>query len=57
MIDEEQRQNDSGDDYEAYMEYVQLNADPGDRLICNGDDLVCACEDGYLRDEFERSQK
>lgn len=49
--------NDSGAfDEEEYMEYIQLNADPTERLICNGDDLIVAYESGYLREEFERSK-
>lgn len=36
---------------EQYAEYIMKHS-AGDRLICNGDMLVNAMEDGYLLDEF-----
>ncbi len=34
-----------------YAEYIMEHAG-GDRLICNGDTLLAAQEDGYLFDDF-----
>ena len=34
-----------------YAEYIMEHA-PGDRVICNGDTLTIAMEDGYLYNEF-----
>lgn len=36
---------------DAYAEYVMEHCH-GDRLICNGDTLINAMEDGYLYDDF-----
>ena len=36
---------------EEYAEYIMEHA-AGDRLICNGDTLTIAMEDGYLFDDF-----
>ena len=36
---------------EMYAEYIMDNRS-GDRLICNGDALIGAMEDGYLYDDF-----
>lgn len=36
---------------DEYMEFLMERAG-GDRLICNGDTLTQAMEDGYLWDEF-----
>lgn len=50
-----QRYENFDDDLNTqYMEFIQLHA-VGDRMICNGDDLVEAAEDGYLFEEFEQS--
>lgn len=38
-------------DSEDYANYIMANA-CGDRVICNGDMLLDAIEDGYLFDEF-----
>lgn len=38
-------------DSEEYADYIMENNGP-DRVICNGDMLLCAVEDGYLFDEF-----
>lgn len=35
----------------AYTEYIMENAG-GSRVICNGDTLLQAQEDGYLFDDF-----
>lgn len=39
---------------EEYAEYIMANAG-GDRMICNGDTLLEAQEDGYLFLEFLES--
>lgn len=42
------------DDYtlqDLHMEYIMENCH-GDRLICNGDMLIEALEDGYLYEDF-----
>lgn len=39
---------------EAYAEYIMEHR-YGDRLICNGDMLIQAMEDGYLYDDFMAS--
>ncbi len=36
---------------EEYMEYI-MESCHGDRVICNGDDLIIASEQGYLYEEF-----
>lgn len=36
---------------EEYAEYIMEHS-AGDRLICNGDMLTVAMEDGYLWDDF-----
>lgn len=36
-------------DSDEYAEFIMKN---GERLICNGDMLLSAMEDGYLFDEF-----
>ena len=38
----------------AYAEYIMENS-KGDRVICNGDTLTEAMEDGYLFEEFLNS--
>ena len=38
----------------AYAEYIMKHCG-GDRMICNGDTLIQAQEDGYLWDEFLES--
>jgi len=45
------------DNYElddAYAEYIMERCG-GDRVICNGDTLIAAMEDGYLFDSFKDS--
>ena len=37
---------------DAYAEYIMKNGDPSERVICNGDTLLEAQEDGYLFDQF-----
>ena len=39
---------------DAYAEYIMENS-KGDRVICNGDTLTEAMEDGYLFEEFLNS--
>lgn len=34
-----------------YCEYIMDNCG-GDRIICNGDTLIVAMEDGYLAEDF-----
>ena len=38
-----------------YADYIMENGDPSERMICNGDTLINAMEDGYLRDAFINS--
>ena len=42
---------DKVDLWNEYMEYIQENCH-GERVICNGDMLIVAAEEGYLYDEF-----
>lgn len=42
---------EAGDLDDEYAEYIIGNSG-GDRLICNGDSLIRAMEDGYLSDKF-----
>ena len=44
--------NTHDDLFGKYMEYIQENADPSERMICDGDSLILAAEDGYLFEEF-----
>lgn len=37
---------------DLHMEYIMENADPSERIICNGDTLLVAQEDGYLYEDF-----
>lgn len=37
---------------DAYGEYIMEHS-AGDRLVCNGDTLIRAMEDGYLWDSFK----
>jgi hypothetical protein len=37
---------------EEYAEYIMENGDNSIRIICNGDTLLQAQEDGYLFEEF-----
>lgn len=37
--------------YDAYMEYIMENCH-GERMICNGDMLIEAAEEGYLYEAF-----
>ena len=40
-------------DYDSeYAEYIMEHADGSERIICNGDTLIKAMEDGYLYDDF-----
>ena len=39
---------------DAYAEYIMERCG-GDRMICNGDTLIEAMEDGYLFDSFKDS--
>jgi hypothetical protein len=39
---------------DEYAEYIMENAG-GDRIICNGNTLIAAMEDGYLWNEFLES--
>jgi hypothetical protein len=41
---------------DEYMEYIMNNAG-GQRVICNGDMLIDAVEDGFLFEEFLESIK
>lgn len=35
-----------------HMEYIYEHNDPTERVICNGDDLIVAMEQGYLYEAF-----
>ncbi len=39
---------------DQYVDYIMEHA-PGDRVICNGDTLIRAMEDGYLYEDFKDS--
>lgn len=39
---------------DKHMEYIMENCH-GERVICNGDDLIVAVEDGYLYEEFREN--
>ena len=47
----ESSQADTPVECDLYAEYIMNNC-AGDRIICNGDDLVGAMEDVYLWDDF-----
>lgn len=40
---------------DEYAEFIMRNG-AGDRVICNGDTLLDAMEDGYLFDDFLREK-
>lgn len=42
---------EEADLFGVYMEYIMENCH-GDRMICNGDMLVVAAEEGYLYEAF-----
>lgn len=42
---------EEADLFDEYMEYIMENCH-GDRMICNGDMLVVAAEEGYLYEDF-----
>lgn len=50
--DEFDRYFEEADLFNEYMEYIMENADPSERMICNGDSLVVAAEEGYLYEAF-----
>lgn len=43
--------NDDFELQDKHMEYIMENCH-GDRIICNGDDLIIAMESGYLYEDF-----
>lgn len=43
---------DEADLFNEYMEYIMENADPSERMICDGDSLIVAAEEGYLYEAF-----
>ena len=47
---DERFENDN-DLYERYMEYIMENCH-GERIICDGDSLIVAAEEGYLYEAF-----
>ena len=49
--DEFDRYFEEADLFHEYMEYIMVNCH-GDRMICNGDMLVVAAEEGYLYEAF-----
>jgi len=42
--------------YDGYGEYIYENADMDYYVICNGDAMLQAMEDGYLWEEFLASK-
>jgi hypothetical protein len=46
-----QERFENGEFFDEYQQYIMDNC-AGDRLICNGDMLIEAVEDGYLEEEF-----
>lgn len=42
---------EEADLFNEYMEYIMENCH-GERMICNGDSLVVAAEEGYLYEAF-----
>jgi len=46
-----EEQFEQGDFDSEYAEYIIAHS-CGDRVICNGNTLIIAMEDGYLREEF-----
>lgn len=42
---------EAGELDDEYAEYI-INHSHGDRIICNGDTLIAAMEDGYLAESF-----
>ena len=52
-IDEIIEMVDRGNLQEEYAEYIMDNCG-GDRIICNGNLLTIAQEDGYLLEEFAK---
>jgi hypothetical protein len=55
MRDDNSQQQFEQDQEEQYADYIMANC-AGDRLICNGDDLLKAVEEGYLYEEFINSK-
>jgi hypothetical protein len=49
--DEFDRHFEEADLFDEYMEYIMENCH-GERMICNGDSLVVAAEEGYLYEAF-----
>lgn len=54
QIEHFDREFDSGKYDDEYAEYI-IAKSAGDRLICNGDSLIRAMEDGYMYAEFRDS--
>ena len=46
---------ENGELDDEYSEYIMEHCH-GDRIICNGDTLICAMEDGYLFEDFKDSK-
>ncbi len=46
--------SDSVELQDKHMEYIMENCH-GERVICNGDMLIEACEDGYLYEAFREN--
>lgn len=47
----DERFESDNDMYDEYMEYIMENCH-GERIICNGDMLIEAAEEGYLYEAF-----
>ena len=49
--DEFDRYFEEADLFNEYMEYIMENCH-GERIICDGDSLIVAAEEGYLYEAF-----
>jgi hypothetical protein len=47
---------EAGDIDTEYADYIMAKGDPTEKLICNGDSLIGAMEEGYLLDDFLESR-
>jgi hypothetical protein len=54
MMTEEEFDTLLDSDYAVYSEYMNyiMEWNDGERVICNGDDLILLAEEGYLLDQF-----
>jgi hypothetical protein len=45
----------SDTNFDNYQTFIMDNVDPSEVIICNGDTLLQAAEDGYLLEDFMKS--